>query len=232
MKLTALTYRATGGALATAGARQRSRQAPAQACLLGAALSMFTGLGLTSAPAQAITDRAYDIEVIVFRQLYEAGGDELWNPPVIAFDDTNTDLRAPAETMLESATEINPLLIPQILDLEQLQMIEVFESLKRSRNYRPILHEGWRMHLDNRADAAPRAITANDLPHRFSGEITVSAERKLHVDIDLQMSNGGQKYHLKEIRTLRRKDIHYFDHPMFGVIVRITRPALDDPTLQ
>ncbi len=228
----------TGLSLATthapAGARasHRRRHARAQACMLGATLSLLSGLWLLPTPAQAITDRAYDIEIIVFRQLYEAGSEELWNPPVIKFDDTHTDLGTFNDSTPTTVLEINPLLIPQILDFEQLQMSELFESLRRSKNYRPVLHEGWRMHLDNRVDAEPRAIIADDSPYRFGGDITVSAERKLHVNIDIELRAGGQKYYLQENRTLRRKDIHYFDHPMFGVIMRITRPALDDPTLQ
>lgn len=193
---------------------------------------------LLPAPGQALTDRPYDIEIVLVRHLYEAGSEELWEWPARGPDGTElavesfSDLEAAERVGTEEADtgeeELDPLLVPRLLDEEELQMQTVVRRLRNSANFRPIHHEGWRVHLDNRANALPYAVRALDNPYEVSGDITVAAERKLHVRLELRMEGDGNTYVLEQARTLRRKDIHYFDHPKFGVLMRITRPPLEE----
>ena len=48
--------------------------------------------------------------------------------------------------------------------------------------------------------------------------------RYLHVELDLIFEGSdGLRYRLAERRRVRSNENHYFDHPAFGVIARITR---------
>ena len=74
---------------------------------------------------------------------------------------------------------------------------------------------------------------------QLDGTISLYAQRYLHLDIDLwwvqQQSGAGVEtgqlldeadarvFHIKEQRRVRLNELHYFDHPRFGVLARVTR---------
>ena len=79
-----------------------------------------------------------------------------------------------------------------------------------------------------------------------SGTIRVHLTRFLHITLDLTYQAGAAptpgpttndgldelvfapRYHLVATRNVRSGELHYFDHPAFGVLVRITPvPAQD-----
>ena len=89
-------------------------------------------------------------------------------------------------------------------------------------------------------DAAPPAPTLPPLRRPLDGPATVGLQRYLYLTLDLVLlpadlppefalrpegtTFGG--FRLTETRRMRSKELHYFDHPLFGVVVLITpRPA-------
>lgn len=94
------------------------------------------------------------------------------------------------------------------------------------------------------ADAEPEFIESFTQPDRIiDGSIRVRSGFFLHVDIDLSyftelppenkivrsseesFRNSGKKtvIELKESRKIKLNEIHYFDNPMFGVILQVSR---------
>jgi hypothetical protein len=90
--------------------------------------------------------------------------------------------------------------------------------------------------------ASPRAVES-ELP-RVSGLLTMSANRFLHVELDMLLAivdpywGGGagdsatasgfhgelrptRTYRLQQRRRVRRDEVHYFDHPRFGVLIQV-----------
>ena len=75
--------------------------------------------------------------------------------------------------------------------------------------------------------------------HQLDGNITVFAQRYLHLAIDLWWlqhndgssvvngeslpEEGARVFHIEEQRRVRLNELHYFDHPRFGVLAMVTR---------
>ena len=50
----------------------------------------------------------------------------------------------------------------------------------------------------------------------------------LHVDLDFVYYHEGQPVRLKESRRVKLRETHYFDHPLFGIIVELSPYALPE----
>mgnify|MGYP002038901611 CR=1 FL=1 len=75
--------------------------------------------------------------------------------------------------------------------------------------------------------------------HQLDGTITLYAQRYLHLALDLwwtQHTDGSpvtagesmpeeaaRVFHIREQRRVRLNELHYFDHPRFGVLAMVTR---------
>jgi hypothetical protein len=76
--------------------------------------------------------------------------------------------------------------------------------------------------------AKPVRVTAVN-PDELDGTIRFFMSRHLHLDVNLlfreSVAAGEQRgtvvYHLSEQRKLKSQETHYFDHPKFGVLVRV-----------
>ena len=89
------------------------------------------------------------------------------------------------------------------------------------------------------------ALTETDLAepisvYQLDGTVRLYSRRFLHLALDLrwtQLADGGaatggsllpeselRSFRLLETRRMRRNQLHYFDHPRFGVLARVTRP--------
>jgi hypothetical protein len=86
------------------------------------------------------------------------------------------------------------------------------------------------------ADAAPAEPPPPPLRTPLDGTATVGLQRYLYLALDLVFQPGDlpplvdgtpmPPFRLTETRRMRSKELHYFDHPLFGALVLITpRPA-------
>jgi hypothetical protein len=118
--------------------------------------------------------------------------------------------------------------------------------LARLPAYHPLVHGGWvQLGLPESAtipvDLGVLGVT------NPAGTVRLSLTRFLHVKLDLtyldtQAVQRGPaaapgdltelpiapRYHIGDERTTRSGEIHYFDHPAFGVLIKIT-PVKPDP---
>lgn len=72
------------------------------------------------------------------------------------------------------------------------------------------------------SDPVPPAMQSE-----FQGMLRLHLSRYLHVEPDLwftRNSGEGQPYwvHINQKRRMRSEELHYLDHPLFGMLVRIT----------
>ncbi len=214
--------------------------------------------------ASAESDRWYEVEVIVFLHNSAATQDgEVW-PRLPGEPDTSNarNLGAP----MGRDGKARPF---QRLTENEMRMNEDYERLRRSAQYRPLLHTGWRqpgypanraveVHLNagsvEVAEAQSQAASFGDQGNspavvsrekpRLDGTIKVVLSRYLHVTTDLiyrddpaplpaaapgadtavaaPLPRQGITYRLQQERRMRSSEIHYIDHPRFGVVVLIT----------
>ena len=213
-----------------AGASRLVPEAPLAAF---AALALMAVFACTADAAQ----QWYTVEIIVF-DVPGSGelGAEHW--PAV-----------PGEPSLEGAVELTPALEDapgggvhafRLLDRADLSLNRVRSTLRRSARYRPLLHAGWRLPGLPRNAARPAyvgtwlaAAGSGSDPPAVRGTVKVSVARYLHVELDLLYRRSGDDvavapegtptwFRLESVRRMRSRELHYFDHPLFGVLVRIT----------
>ena len=124
-------------------------------------------------------------------------------------------------------------LSPQFYSMDNIR-----GGLAAARGYSVLFHRAWRQLAYDRASAIdyPVHSFANKGSNSVEGTITLIVERYLHLDLDLLLMQAGSRrpvlysdgpgsvpaYRLNEKRRVRSGELHYFDHPQFGVIARIT----------
>jgi len=134
---------------------------------------------------------------------------------------------------------------------EELELGSTFNRLKAISGYEAVLHGGWIQPGLPETEAQPfdLALLGAMNPR---GTVKVHLSRFLHVTLDLTLerpgaaSNAptevrptplgdglaevtfGPRYHLSSTRSVRSGELHYFDHPAFGVLVRVTPVPTQD----
>jgi hypothetical protein len=134
----------------------------------------------------------------------------------------------------------------RLLQPEELQLTAQYRIISRNpQAYVPLLHAGWVQPGLPEAEARPFDLSLLGVTNPV-GSIRLYLSRFLHVDLDLSyldaaapraaQAAAGQlaeielapRYRLVVDRAARSNELHYFDHPAFGVLVRVT-PVRDPP---
>jgi len=172
----------------------------------------------------------YDVEVVIFTN----------NSPGAAGEDMNQpdSAAAPARGVL-SASAITE------LPAGSYQLNNIRAALGSASGHRVLFHRAWRQPAYDRANAVdyPVYASAGNGRDTVSGIITLIKERYLHLGVDLQLKSGygsntaapytdgsgsAPAFRLAEKRRIRSGELHYFDHPRFGLIARVTPYAAPD----
>lgn len=154
----------------------------------------------------------FDVEIIVFRHLNADQAERMVDRVASATDSAATP--APAPRRVRSET----------LPPAALRLGDINERLMRSSEWSPILHAGWRQPVESRESAGAMPVAGSRRGAYVSGTARMSLERFLRLELDLQLDDGsGESYRLEQARRLRSGQVHYFDHPQFGVIVLVSR---------
>jgi hypothetical protein len=132
-------------------------------------------------------------------------------------------------------------------------MRDIYAKLERLDAYRPIMHVGWTQTTDEKNLTPPiRLRRLGNAPLRLDGNLTLYLSRYLHLVVDLTL-DGDQlpssfagnpesgfrsdnvvsdkpdprparvRYRINEDRIFKSGDLRYFEHPRFGVLVKVTR---------
>ncbi|WP_162925739.1 peptidoglycan binding protein CsiV [Isoalcanivorax indicus] len=79
-------------------------------------------------------------------------------------------------------------------------------------------------------DAEQAALPAFDgrPQYELQGTLLLSVSRFLHVDPNLWLARddrSGQRYYvdMRQSRRMRSGELHYIDHPLFGMVIKVTR---------
>ena len=153
-------------------------------------------------------------------------------PPADALTDT---LSAPSLDLLAEVLRVRP------LRRDELKLGKEYARLSAIPAYLPLLHSGWIQPGLPEADAQPfdLAVLGAVNPR---GTVRVHLSRFLHITLDLTYQGAdpvidatspafgdalgeltlAPRYRLTATRSARSGELHYFDHPVFGVLVRVT----------
>jgi hypothetical protein len=159
--------------------------------------------------AAAPTPTMYDVEVVVFETLLpDLEGGEIW---------TREDTRLPDD--LKDA--INP---DAVNDPDSV-LSRAAAALTKDGHFRVLVRRHWQQTADAKSETKPVRLESPD--HRLDGTFRFYLSRFLHVDMNLVLQPGAGEeaptFRLSEHRRVKLQEINYFDHPKFGVLLRVTQ---------
>lgn len=206
------------------------------------ALLMCSLLSFTlplSAPAQTEQKPAplVQIEVIIFQSLALRGWTEEFWPD------------SPELPNVDGATFFNSKdNYAKRLPTESLTLHEDIAKMTPEKGYEVLAHFGWQQPALPRDQALPILIDQTAQQHRLDssilyGSVRMYQERFAHIEVDLELDRTipqairerfaehqqedvdwmteGWRFPLKEARRVRFGQLHYLDHPIYGVLIKV-----------
>ena len=193
-------------------------------------LQMLLLLLLLPGMAAAEPPPHYRVELLVFARIGAGDGGERW-PQVSSRPQPYTALGPGAEADAQPET-------PRTLEGAR-------QVLLQSGGYRPLLHLAWRQPALDQEQARPVWIAQPSPPQagepKVEGTARIMLRRFLHLQLDLVYLPRGEPepwamdahqsgiFHLAQRRRVRPGEIHYFDHPRFGVLAVVERAPASEP---
>jgi len=200
-------------------------------------LQLITGfclsilMGMLMAENVLAKENWYHFEIIVFEQdrvnseQFEAKSTTI-RLPRRKFDLTRTAY--PKSLLL-----INPIQFSR-LNRDDLQLDSVYRHLMRRKAYKPLIHTAWMQSVKSDSSSKPVVVSAPFSmrnPHPVQGYITLQRGYYLHLKVQFEFEKEGVFYLMDQRRRIRLSETHYFDHPVFGVIVYVERLAIKTTTI-
>ncbi|HIP52869.1 MAG TPA: hypothetical protein EYH03_02500 [Chromatiales bacterium] len=202
------------------------------------AITLLAALMLATALAHA-AESWYQVEMIVFTHKGASLNSEHWP------DDPGRPDGKGAVTLQRGGSK--GLAAPgggfayQLLDDSAFELNGAYAKLHRSGRYAPLLHLAWKQPTNSLNKTQPVMISTRrtgSTPPKIEGVVRIGRKRYLHADIDLVLNrptppgeglaaNGGygpayRSYRMKTRRRMRSNELHYLDHPLMGVLLKIT----------
>lgn len=184
---------------------------------------LFLSIFLLMAPVAALhaapaATNSYQIEIVVFEnRLSSLEGDEIWargpeKPAAMVKDDSiAAGQKPPEDSALSAATA----------------------ALEKSGRHHVLAHLRWRQTAEAKSVSKP--VNISNAAVGLDGSLRFYLSRFLIVEMNLalrEMQGGGVLsgamendtvvYRLNEPRRIKVSETHYFDHPKFGALVRVT----------
>lgn len=116
---------------------------------------------------------------------------------------------------------------------ENLALISEARRLERSGEFEVMAHLGWQQRVPARGRPQPIYLNLNN--GELQGQLAVTLGRYLHTattlwlttpasgQTELKLTDARGYAQLDQTRRMRSGELHYFDHPLLGVLVRIER---------
>jgi hypothetical protein len=170
-----------------------------------AALAMLLLASGAVLPQQA--GNRYTVEIVVFRTASQAGAMP-GNVPLQPAAEDGVEVSAATARKLSSAAS----------------------RLRGTAGYRILAHTAWTQSPASCSGSACRTslrgVSAAQLGLSgagITGKVGLQRGDALHVGVDLTIDDGGRRYHIQEVRQLKRLDQpQYFDHPAVGVLAVVS----------
>ena len=194
-------------------------------------LLLCAGLLSFSSIAQADEVPRYTVEMIVFENYALKGWTEEHWPDEIELPST------------EKSTALSTLgKSPLYIQSRQISLDSVVKKMNKS--YRVLFHQAWSQYAYESKDA-PKIIIENDRNggSQILGTVKLNKTRYAHIEVDLEFERlipnkireafaenqqlalenlpSHWRFNLKEARKIKEGELHYIDHPLFGVLVQI-----------
>jgi hypothetical protein len=180
-----------------------------------AATALLAAASAGQPPAQTVaqqnTAAVYGVEVIVFRVVSPAQGED-WDAVPVGRGFGSSATRGGASPQ-----------VLKVLTAADYRLGAIEATLKSSGAWRPVAHAAWVQTAANWGTHAGIALAdvGINVPG-LSGMVYLErAPIYLHLGFDVRLT-GSATYTIREMRSVRYNDKQYFDHPGFGIIALVT----------
>lgn len=172
--------------------------------------SMLCALLLCIAAPAFAANGNYTIEVVIFAQnSYGAGA--------LPFNASAPNAEPPAIAGARYIGSYNGSPYSQLEAMPSSSLVLGDDAARlRSQGYQILWHGGWFQNVSTGRNPEIRINTADG---RVDGTIRVDRSRYLHFKPNLLLTRNGAQYQLKQSRRMRSQELHYLDHPLFGILV-------------
>ena len=188
-------------------------------------------------PVMAETDNVnwYTVEVVSFTRAKTAQVQERWPISVVVETAADTIEFIPQP---DKQPDSLPILDIEPVEASEKQLGRHTYAINRASGFSVKSHQIWRQKGLSR-ELAPWINLETDSP-ALSGKVRISLSRYLHADFNIQLQNpdwspsfsNEPAMHEESMpktilfnvsRKLKRDKIHYIDHPLAGILLRIER---------
>lgn len=187
---------------------------------------------LATLASSAVSAGWYKVEVLVFARNNPVS-DEIWNTGLQPrYASQSVTIGAPEQSEYVNASEVARGAWMPISE-EETSLQYMMERMASTGEYRELYHAGWRQSIGNTASTTPvyirggrNIVTDDGAVPELEGTLQFSESRFVHVSprLWLNTESNGERFYvdISEGRRLTGSDVYYFDHPMFGMLVRIS----------
>ena len=106
------------------------------------------------------------------------------------------------------------------MSAKYLSLKESYSQLTQRKGYKPLLHTAWVQKVNkNSYGRATKIRTPNGL---INGFFRLQRGHLIHMVTDMEYSRNQTVYRLNEKRRFKLNETHYFDHPKFGILARVS----------
>jgi len=132
--------------------------------------------------------------------------------------------------------EVNPVQWPSVVaELADFSAAEkelggFYASLLSGIGYQSLTHVAWVQNIDSDTEGTP--VKIKDANNLLNGWISLRRGQSLQLTADFEFTPAAvsdfstpapaSAFRLKESRGIKFNEIHYFDHPKFGVIAKVS----------
>lgn len=124
-----------------------------------------------------------------------------------------------------------------IMDEQNIRLPRTAERL-RSKGAHVVKHFNWHQHVPSLSTKPDYVFFQSLDDYPTEGYFGVSKGRFIHLDVHLWIHQSKSSseirypvYEMVELRRMQREDVHYFDHPRFGILAEVVKLDLP-PNLQ
>lgn len=179
----------------------------------------------------------YQVEMVVFEHLVADTSGEQWN----------SDATPDYSNAINLQTDSNSSNAFKMLPTSRHKLGGVNKVLKLSSQYRPVHHVAWQQPELTKSRA--KKVHIKNPEAKIDGTVNLIGGHLLHLDVDMayfvdlltesntsfteegaseDIAMRGTYAQMKETRRIKLNELHYFDHPLFGVVMRVTRLSVEE----
>jgi hypothetical protein len=157
-------------------------------------------------------------------QVFAEGNDYQIELMIFAQNMPNSEVFEQTESQIKWPADLTELSVYKKADT--MSLANAYAALSKDPVYKPVMHVAWLQTIAEGALSSPVHIQGGE--GALNGFVRIQRGQTLQLMVDLeyvpdQVGSAALIYRLNENRRIKLDEIHYLDHPKFGVVAKVSR---------